>query len=310
MFLKGKAVIKLLLRGKEMNKIIPMSILGIFILSGVGTNAGVFIKNPLDGPVGPSVGYVGVEYTFVFNLPINPNGDEYYAKWDWGDGNITDWLGPYPSGSIINASHTWWTLGSYGIKVKLKDTNGTESPWSDPHIITIVDNRPPNPPIITGPHYGKTNVEYTFFINMTDPEGGNGWIFLVWGDGTTSGWLGPYIFNNSVIVIKCKWSQPGTYKILAKVKDTLGAESNWSEPFTIYITSKSFLLGLIQGVNKSEDVTILNMTLGIIIRFHPFMMNVPSSVKVLLLNDDSFGLIGSRAIIGKFYALVLSKFPS
>ena len=293
-----------------MNKIIPISILGIIVLSGVGTVAGVIMKNPLDGPYGPTEGYVGVEYTFVFNLPINPNGDEYYAKWDWGDGNVTDWLGPYPSGSIINASHTWTHLGVYGIKVKLKDTNGTESPWSDTFIITIIANRPPNPPTISGPHYGKTNVEYTFFINMTDHEGGNGYIFLAWGDGTTSGWLGPYNFSENGSVMKYTWSKPGTYQIIAKAKDIFGAESNWSEPFTIYITSKAFLLGLIQGVNKSEEVTILNMTLGMITRFHPFMMNVFSSVKVLILNEDSFGFLRSRAIIGQFYALVLSKFPS
>jgi hypothetical protein len=292
-----------------MNKIIPLSIVGIFVLSGIGTVAGVITENPLDGPVGPTEGYVGVEYTFYFTLPVNPYGYEYYAKWDWGDGNVTDWLGPYPSGQIINASHTWWTLGSYGIRVKLKDTNGTEFPWSDTLLITIIDNRPPNPPIITGPHYGKTNAEYAFFINMTDPDGGDGFFFIDFGDGTTSGWLGPYIFNDSVIVIKCKWSQPGTYKIVAKAKDTMDAESPWSEPFTIYITAKSFLLGIIQGVNKSEEVTILNMTLGIIVRFHPFMVNIPSTTKVLILNDDSFGFLRSRIIVGLFYSLALSEHP-
>ncbi len=298
-----------LFRGKEMNKCIPLSVVAIIVLCGVGTVASHIFENPRDGPYGPSEGYVGIEYTFFFNLPVNPNSDEYYAMWDWGDGNFTDWLGPYPDGQVISASHTWWTLGSYGIRVKLKDTNGTESPWSDTLLLTIIDNRPLSPPTINGPHYGKINVEYSFFINMTDSEGGAGFIFINWGDGTTSGWLGPYVFNGSVLMLRCKWSQPGTYTILAKAKDMLGAESNWSEPFIVYITAKSFLLGLFQGVNKSEEVTFLNRTSGIMIRFHPFMVNVFSSEKILLLNDDSLGLLGSRVIIGRFYALVLSKPP-
>jgi hypothetical protein len=270
----------------------------------VGELTGGITKNPLDGPVGPTEGYVGVEYTFCFQLPVNPNGDEYYTKWDWGDGNITDWLGPYPSGQVTCASHTWWTLGSYGIRVKLKDTNGTETLWSDTLIITIIDNLPPNLPNITGPHYGKTNTIYTFSMGSTsDPNADPFYCLWDWGDGNFSDWIGPINHNASHA-----WNEPGHYTIRVKVKDIWGGSYS-SEPFTIYITSKSILLGLIQGVNKSENVTILNMTLGVIIIFHPLMINVFSSVRILILNDDSWGLIRSRVIVGRYYALILSNLP-
>jgi hypothetical protein len=266
----------------------------------VGT---VVTKNLRDGPYGPSEGYVGVEYIFFLNLPVNPDGDVYFAKWNWDDGNITDWLGPYPCGQTINASHAWTYLGVYGISVKLL-MNGTESPWSDPFFITIIDNIPPNLPNITGPHYGKTNTMYTFSIGSTsDPNADQFYCLWNWGDGNISDWVGP--INNA----SHAWNKPGNYTIRVIVRDVWGG-SHLLEPFGIYITSKSILLGLIQGVNKSENVTTLNMTRGIIIRFHPLMMNVFSSVKILILNDDSLGLIRSRVIVGRYYSLILSNLPS
>jgi hypothetical protein len=53
-----------------------------------------------------------------------------------------------------------------------------------------------------------------------------------WGDGTTSEWLGP--FNSGVTMsVNHSWSTKGTYQIRAKAKDTNGAESNWSDPFSV-----------------------------------------------------------------------------
>ena len=79
------------------------------------------------------------------------------------------WLGPYPSGSIISASHTWTHAGVYEIRAKIKG-HGAESNWSEPHIITIVENQPPEKPIIKGPVVGSVGVAYNFTVVITDPE--------------------------------------------------------------------------------------------------------------------------------------------
>ncbi len=85
---------------------------------------------------GPTWGIVNVTYNF--SIVVNdPDGDSIYSSWDWGDGNTTGWTGPYLPGVIIIASHAWSNKGTYGIKVKLKDTYGNEGPWSDPFQITI-----------------------------------------------------------------------------------------------------------------------------------------------------------------------------
>jgi hypothetical protein len=67
----------------------------------------------------------------------DPNGDKVYYYWDWGDGNTSGWLGPYNSGAICQANHTWFKNGNYNIKVKAKDIYGNESSWSDPLPIKI-----------------------------------------------------------------------------------------------------------------------------------------------------------------------------
>ncbi len=91
-------------------------------------------------PNGPSEGFIGVEYTF--NSSTNdPDGYELYYLYDWGDGTFSDWLGPYKSGEYVEAVHTWENIGVYNIRVKAKDEYNSESNWSEPHNITIM-NRP------------------------------------------------------------------------------------------------------------------------------------------------------------------------
>ena len=48
----------------------------------------------------------------------------------WGDGNSTEWIGPYSNGEIVEISYQWQTKGDYNIKVKAKDEQGFESGWS------------------------------------------------------------------------------------------------------------------------------------------------------------------------------------
>jgi hypothetical protein len=84
-----------------------------------------------DTPIGPTTGKPAVEYTYSTKT-FDPNGDQVYYKWSWGDGTVSDWLGPYSSGETIQTNHTWSEKGIYLVKVKAKDTYEAESPWSDP----------------------------------------------------------------------------------------------------------------------------------------------------------------------------------
>ncbi|UCF12916.1 MAG: PKD domain-containing protein [Thermoplasmatales archaeon] len=91
-------------------------------------------------PLGPISGSTGIEYNFTTST-IDPEGDEVYYKWDWGNGLISDWMGPYESGVSIKINYTWTQWGTYEIKVKSKDTYDSESNWSEPLIVNITEIR-------------------------------------------------------------------------------------------------------------------------------------------------------------------------
>ncbi len=92
--------------------------------------------NKPNKPSGEVKGKVGQTYTYTTSAS-DPDGDQLSYMWDWGDGNFSEWLGPYDSGAEANAQKSWSTKGNYNIKVKAKDTSGAESEWSDPLSITM-----------------------------------------------------------------------------------------------------------------------------------------------------------------------------
>ena len=87
-------------------------------------------------PEGPTSGTIGMAYTYTTSA-TDPDGDQIYYKFSWGDGSYSSWLGPYDSGDIVSASHSWSTKGNYEIRVKAKDIFGAESEWSDPLPISM-----------------------------------------------------------------------------------------------------------------------------------------------------------------------------
>jgi len=95
-------------------------------------------NNPPDKPNTPSGstrGKVGEEYTYS-SLTNDPEDDQIYYQWDWGD-EISEWYGPYNSGETIYINHSWNNKGNYNVKVKAKDINGLEGSWSDSFSISM-----------------------------------------------------------------------------------------------------------------------------------------------------------------------------
>jgi len=89
-------------------------------------------------PSGPTEGVVDVEYTFCTST-TDPEGEQVYYMWDWGDGTPSEWTYPYDSGATACASHAWTEIGHYNITVKAKDVRDEESECSDPLTIHIVN---------------------------------------------------------------------------------------------------------------------------------------------------------------------------
>ena len=87
-------------------------------------------------PTGPASGRIKQEHQFTTST-TDPEGDQLWYKWSWGDGKESSWLGPFNSGQECDASHIWYDQEEFEIKVKAKDGSGEESDWSDPFVVTL-----------------------------------------------------------------------------------------------------------------------------------------------------------------------------
>jgi hypothetical protein len=92
-------------------------------------------------PTGRVSGAPGNTYMYSSET-TDPEGDGILYQWDWGDGNFSEWLGPYASGNTVSTQKSWTEKGSYSVRVKAKDIQGHESDWSDPLDVTMPYNLP------------------------------------------------------------------------------------------------------------------------------------------------------------------------
>jgi hypothetical protein len=176
-------------------------------------------------PTGEAEGQVGIEYTYSTNA-VEPDGNQLFYRWDWDDGNLSDWLGPYESGEIANASHIWLDEGSFNVRVQSRDEYFAKSIWSDSLLVTIIENDPPNAPEINGPSRGKPDILYTYSFVSIDPDGDNVYYEIDWGDGHVEPWDGPYE-SNAVITKSHSWYARGHYLIKARAKDATEEIGQW-----------------------------------------------------------------------------------
>ncbi len=189
--------------------------------------------NTPNTPSGPGSGNIGVSYTYQTST-TDSDGDTIKYSFDWnGDGTVDEWTSYYSSGATISKSHIWTSVGTYNVKVKAEDSNGAQSAFSSAKTVAISSNNPPNKPgTPSGPSSGKPSKSYSYSASTTDPDGDQVYYWFDWGDGTNSGWVGPYNSGQTASVSHI-WTAQGTYSIKVKAKDTNGAESVWSDPLSV-----------------------------------------------------------------------------
>jgi hypothetical protein len=193
------------------------------------------LKSPhqSDPPVTPDAPAAPSEWVQSFDCPFNvqttdPEGDQVLFLLDWGDGTISDWVGPYSSGQEATVYHSYADLGEYQVKVRARDIWGAASDWSEPCTITIIVNTQPHKPTIDGPKIIASNKEYTYTISAVDPNNQDVHFNVNWENLNYTGWIGPYASGENVIV-KNSWSEPGKFTIRVKAKDIIGDESAIAE---------------------------------------------------------------------------------
>jgi len=151
--------------------------------------------------------------TLYIKIPGDPGGDIVYYCIDWGDGN-TEWTGWYESNATVALSHIW-DEGEYTIKVKAKNQYGEESKWATYGLILSSDFK------IFHISIGYVGITYIFTIYWKDCV----YYLIDWGDGSSSGWIGPY--PEEIVIITHTWSSPREYMLKLKGKDIYGNQSDW-----------------------------------------------------------------------------------
>jgi subtilisin family serine protease len=195
-------------------------------------------------PDGPDEWIQNIETTFS-STTTDPEGEDVYYKFDWGDGNFSGWVGPYASGETGEASYIWTEIGDYQVRAIAKDIHGAQSVWSEPHIISIDENQPPANPTIKGPSSGNGGKIYKFTFVSTDQEGQDIYYKVDWDDGSNTGWIGPYN-SGEQITLNHSWNKKGEYLIKAWAKDIFECESGQGN-FRIKILTNGKTLQKNQG---------------------------------------------------------------
>jgi hypothetical protein len=254
----GKPYIGTYLRGQGYEKrfLVGWVAVGDFYFQTFGTSANNNVPpNPPSPPFGEANCVKSKTYEFT-SQTTDANNDPIYFLFDWDDGTTTDWIGPRQSGSEIVASHSWDQAGTYEIKVKARDDSYAESGWSEPLTINVLNSARPNKPHLSvgagtpiWPNKGEENTEYSYVVSATDPDGDQLLYLFEWGDGTDSGWLGPFS-SGKEITASHSWQGKNEYDIRVKAKDTTGAESVWSDSETVVI---NVILGAVYGTLTDYD---------------------------------------------------------
>jgi len=221
-------------------------------------------KNAVPGkpsiPDGPTSGNTGTEYTFT-SLAEDADGDDVAIRFQWGDGDTSDWSGWQESGDSISMAHSWSDPGTYTVRSQAQDSKEAVSPWSSTTSITIgttaANNPPGTPTTPIGDSAVPSNAVRSFVSTATDPDGDGVAIRFSWGDGDTSDWS-ELVPSGDSVSASHTWSDTGTYNIRAQARDGEDAASAWSAGHAIRVLGigwTKILGGAGDDVGSSVDVT-------------------------------------------------------
>jgi len=121
----------------------------------------------------------------------------------------------------------------------------------------VRSNTPPSDPSTPqGPASGVVAFEYTFTSTSVDPDNDPILFLFDWGDGTNSGWVGPFPSGGPGSASHI-WIKGDTYQVTVTAKDTLGAGTNVSAPASITIGAPVLTCKAVRG-GLGAKVVLLN----------------------------------------------------
>jgi hypothetical protein len=191
-------------------------------------------QQPEFGTPDPENGSINTPWSFVWNIPITDlEGDLFDWTIQCSNGQMGSGTGASngtKSLSLTNLAH----FVEYIVWVNATDHldgNLTTRAWFT--FTTVAENLPPEKPETpTGWSEGRPHIIYSYNSTTVDLNGDQVWYLFDWGDGSDSGWIGPFE-SGAIVTGNHSWQRKGAYEIKVKAKDTYGDESNWSDPLPI-----------------------------------------------------------------------------
>ncbi len=199
-------------------------------------------------PSGPMFVELGVEYQYTSSA-VDPDGDDIRYRFDWGDGNMSNWTAFVPSNTSVLSFHSWASISTFAVHVLAQDENGLNSSWSLPLNVTVsaidFEGEPPVADIAVSSNLSANQTIVFDGSGSFDEDGVI--ISYLWdfGDGKTGNGSSPsHIYEN-----------PGEYHVILTVTDNKGNTCN-----------KTMLVNVASDVGRaaSEDKQILPTYFGFI----------------------------------------------
>ncbi|MEW5993432.1 MAG: hypothetical protein AB1744_03455 [Candidatus Zixiibacteriota bacterium] len=119
----------------NMEVVHPDSVYQVNVAIAHGTPVNTGPDDP-PAPAGPSSGYTDSTYEFVAGA-TDPDSDLLYYRWSWGEGDTTDWLGPFDAGVPCTLTHVWTADGMYDVTFQTRDVFRSESGWSTATTVAV-----------------------------------------------------------------------------------------------------------------------------------------------------------------------------
>jgi hypothetical protein len=211
---------------------------------------GSYSTGPLStGNLGPELAFYPTSFDFG-NIIKGEKKTTTFEIWnECGCGTLTytlsetsEWVTVHPtSGSsegeidliTINVDTDGLELGFYTCPIIIT-SNDINTNFSLSMTIIEKPNTPPGKPAIEGTSSGLIDKEYIYSGTTTDPEGDRIYYNFSWGDGTYSGWLGPFQSGQTAITTHA-WGTQGTYPVKVKARDEQGKEGEWSDSLSVSV---------------------------------------------------------------------------
>lgn len=135
-----------------------------------------------------------------------------------------------------------------------------------------------------GPSEGRVNTIYKFSCKAEDLEKEDIYYMFAWGDGTNSGWLGPYKSGETVEVFH-SWKKEGAYEIKVFVKDSKGNQGEWYSSTTIKISDEKKYKEDIDADQVKKEVSISGRLKRLSLRIHSSKIGIMTIFKDIKILD-------------------------